>query len=139
MRAILCPVDGRLVLLGLIVVLTVWVARDMQPERSAAQVARDRAAAAVLVEVDRVQQCYFERRERYTDSIVSLQFARGRFMRTAYVNGLDISLRLVDGGYEQRITGDGVSLELRRRGDDVDVSGGDEPELVSCEPARGRP
>ncbi len=131
--------DGRLVLLGLVVVLAVWAARDLQPERSAAQVARDRAAMAVLVEVDRVQQCYFERRERYTDSIISLQFARGRFMRTAYVNGLDISLRLVDGGYVQRITGEGVSLRLERQGDDVVVSGGDEPELVSCEPGRGRP
>ena len=132
--------DGRLVFLGLVVVLAVWVARDLQPERSAAQVARDRAAVAVLVEVDRVQQCYFARRERYTDSIFSLQFARGRFMRTAYVNGLDISLRLVDGGYAQRITGEGVSLELERRGEDVVVSGGeDEPELVSCEPERGRP
>jgi hypothetical protein len=131
-------VDGRLVLLGLIVVLAVFVTRDMEPARSAAQVARDRAAEAVLVEVDRVQQCYFERRERYTDSIPSLQFARGRFMRTAYVNGLDIDLRLVDGGYVQRVTGAGVDLRLERRGDDVVVSGV-EPELVSCERVPGRP
>ena len=129
-------------LLGLIVVLAVFVMRDMEPARSSAQVARDRAADAVLVEIDRTQQCYFARRERYTDSIPSLQFARGRFMRTAYVNGFDIELRLVDGGYVQSITGDGVDVLLERRGSDVvrlEVGDRDPPELVSCERGRGRP
>ena len=45
--------DGRLVLLGVIVGITVVVARDMEPARSAALTARERAADAVLVEVDR--------------------------------------------------------------------------------------
>lgn len=109
--------------------MAVLVARDMQPARSAAQVARDRAAEAVLVEIDRTQQCYFRRRERYTDSIPSLQFARGRFMRTAYLNELDIDLRLVPGGYVQQITGEGVSLLLERRGSEVvRLETGDRPE-----------
>ena len=45
--------DGRLVLLGPIVVTAVLVARDMEPARSAAQPARERAVDAVLVDGDR--------------------------------------------------------------------------------------
>jgi hypothetical protein len=128
--------DGRLVLLGLVVVIAVVVARDMEPARSAALVARERAAAAVLVEVDRTQQCYFRRRERYTDSIPSLQFARGRFMRTAHTHDLDIHLSASGDRYVQRITGEGVEAVLERRGADVvrlDVGDRDPPELArSC-------
>jgi hypothetical protein len=112
-------VDGRLVLLGLIVGIAFVVARDLEPAPSAAVLARERAAEAVLVEIDRTQQCYFRRRERYTDSIPSLQFARGRFVRTALVNELDIELRTVPGGYVQRITGEGVDALLERRGTEV--------------------
>lgn len=112
-------VDGRLVLLGLIVGIAVVVARDLEPTPPPAVLARERAADAVLVEIDRTQQCYFRRRERYTDSIPSLQFARGRFVRTALVNDLDIELRTVPGGYVQRITGEGVDALLERRGTKV--------------------
>jgi hypothetical protein len=134
MRAILWGMDGRLVLLGLIVVIAVVVARDMEP----APTPHERAAVAVLVEVDRVQQCMFRRRERYADSTQSLQLWRGRFMRTAYENELDIQLRTYPGGYAQRVTGAGVALRLERRGAEVlDVPDG--VELVSCERGRGRP
>jgi hypothetical protein len=127
-------VDGRLVLLGLIVGIAIVVARDMEP----AQTPRELAAAAVLVEIDRVQQCMFARRERYTDSTQSLQLWRGRFMRTAYRNDLQISLRAYPGGYAQRVTGDGVALRLERRFEDV-VEAPDGVALVSCERGRGRP
>ena len=126
--------DGRLVLLGLIVGIAIVVARDMEP----AQTPHERAALTVLVEVDRVQQCMFRRRERYTASTQSLQLWRGRFMRTAYENGLDIELRAYPGGYVQRVTGEGVALRLERRGEEVlDAPNG--VELLSCERGRGRP
>ena len=111
--------DGRLVLLGLIVVITFVVARDMDPARSAEQLARERAADAVLVEVDRTQQCYRERRRRYAATMPSLQFAGGRFMRTALAHDLDIHLDTAGDGYVQRITGNGVDAVLERRGAEV--------------------
>ncbi len=115
--------DGRIVLLALIVGITFVVARDLEPARSAAQLARERAADEVLVEVDRTQQCYYARRERYAATVPSLQFARGRFMRTALENELDIHLRASGDGYVQRITGSGIDAVLERRG----------PELVRLE------
>lgn len=111
--------DGRLVLLGLIVVMAVIVARDMEPARSAQQVARDRAVDAVLVEVDRTQQCYHSRRRRYAETVPSLQFAGGHFMRTALTHDLDIHLRASGDRYVQRITGTGVDAVLERRGAEV--------------------
>jgi hypothetical protein len=112
-------VDGRFVLLGLIVVLAVIVTRDMEPARSAEQLARERAADAVLVEVDRSQLCYRERRERYAETIPSLQFAGGHFMRTALTHDLDIHLDASGDRYVQRITGVGVDAVLERRGTEV--------------------
>jgi hypothetical protein len=112
-------VDGRLILLGLIVVLAVVVMRDMEPARSAAQLARDRAADAVLVEVDRTQLCYRQRRHRYAATIPSLQFAGGHFMRTALTHDLDIRLSVRGDGYVQRITGEGVDAVLERQGDEL--------------------
>ena len=111
--------DGRLVLLALIVVITFVVARDLEPARSAEQLARERAADAVLVEVDRTQQCYRERRRRYAGTIPSLQFAGGRFMRTALRYDLDIHLRADGDAYVQRITGAGIDTVLERRGEEV--------------------
>jgi hypothetical protein len=111
--------DGRLVLLGLIVAIAVVVARDMEPARSAELLARERAVDAVLVEVDRTQQCYRRRRDRYADTIPSLQFAGGSFMRTALRHGLDIHLRADGDGYVQRITGEGVDATLERSGDEL--------------------
>ena len=84
--------DGRLVLLGLIVAIAFVVARDMQPARPAAVVARERAADLVLVEVDRTQLCYRERRRRYAATVPSLQFAGGHFMRLTLRHELDIHL-----------------------------------------------
>jgi hypothetical protein len=112
-------VDGRLVLLGLIVALAVFVVRDMEPARSAQQLARDRAVDAVLVEVDRTQQCYRSRRRRYAETIPSLQFAGGHFMRTALAHDLDIHLSASGDSYVQRITGTGVDAVLERHGDEV--------------------
>ena len=111
--------DGRLVLLGLIVAIAVIVARDMEPARSATLLARERAVDSVLVEVDRTQQCYRQRRRRYAETIPSLQFAGGHFMRTALRYDLDIHLRASGDGYVQRITGAGVDALLERRGADV--------------------
>jgi hypothetical protein len=126
-------VDGRLVLLGLIVVVTFVVARDMEPARSAEQLERERAADAVLVEVDRTQLCYRQRRRRYAETIPSLQFAGGHFMRTALRQNLDIHLTATGDGYVQRITGDGVNSVVERRGPDVvrlEVAGRAAPNLA---------
>jgi hypothetical protein len=109
-------VDGRLVLLGLIVAIAVIAARDMEPARSAALLARERAVDSVLVEVDRTQQCYRQRRRRYAETVPSLQFAGGHFMRTALRHRLDIHLSADGDRYVQRITGDGVDATLERRG-----------------------
>jgi hypothetical protein len=112
-------VDGRLVLLVLIVVITFVIARDLEPASSAEQLARERAADAVLVEVDRTQQCYRQRRRRYAATVPSLQFAGGHFMRLALRHELDIHLRASGDGYVQRVTGEGVSTVLERSGRDV--------------------
>jgi hypothetical protein len=118
-------VDGRLVLLGFIVVIAGVAARDMTPVRpsgaAAADRARLRAADAVLVEVDRAQLCYLRRRDQYADTLSSLAFAGGHYMRTALQNGLDITLHTTRGGrsYEQRVTGDGISAVVGRRGTEV--------------------
>jgi hypothetical protein len=112
-------VDGRLVLLGLIVAMAVVVMQDMEPARSAGQLARERAVDAVLVEVDRTQLCYRQRRQRYAETIPSLQFAGGHFMRTALAHELDIQLDARGDGYVERITGEGVEAVLERRGGEV--------------------
>ena len=110
--------DGRLVLLGLIVAITFVVARDMEPARPAEVLARERAANAVLVEIDRAQLCRLARRHAYADTVPSLLFTGGRFMRTALSNNLDIHLNTSAGGqvYRQRITGEGIDTVLERRG-----------------------
>jgi hypothetical protein len=115
-------VDGRLVLLGLIVVVAGTTARNLQPvqrpgEELAAQ-ARERAVDAVLVEVDRTQLCYLARRSQYADTIPSLQFTRGHFMRLALQHDLDISLTTSADGqsYQERVTGVDVAALLERRG-----------------------
>jgi hypothetical protein len=111
-------VDGRLVLLGLIVGIAFVVARDLEPARPAAVLARERAADAVLVDVDRAQQCRMARRHEYADTIPSLLFTGGRFMRTALTNDLDIHLRASADGqtYRLRVTGEMVDASLERRG-----------------------
>ena len=120
--------DGRLVLLGLIVAIAFVVARDMQPARPAAVVARERAADLVLVEVDRTQLCYRERRRRYAATVPSLQFAGGHFMRLALRHELDIHLEATGDGYAQRITGEGIDMALERRGSElVRLEVGDRP------------
>ena len=114
--------DGRLVLLGFIVVLAGATARNLQPVRSegaaAAERASERALDAVLVDVDHTQQCYFRRRDRYADTVPSLQFAGGRFMRLALANDLDSTLATRDEGrwYQVRVTGFGIDGVLERDG-----------------------
>jgi hypothetical protein len=128
-------VDGRLVLLGLIVAAAVLVARDMDPARPAAVLARERAADTVLVEVDRTQLCYRQRRRRYAETVPSLQFAGGRFMRLALRHELDIHLKATADGYVQRITGAGIDSLVERRGPDVvrlEVSGRAAPNLADA-------
>jgi hypothetical protein len=125
--------DGRLVLLGLIAAIAFVVARDMEPAPPPGQLALERAADAVLVEVDRTQQCYYRRRGRYAATIPSLQFDRGRFMRRALENDLDIHLRASGNGYVQRVSGAGVDSVLERRDTAVvrlEVSGREAPRLA---------
>jgi hypothetical protein len=133
-------VDGRLVLLGVIVVLAGVTARNLQPVRPAAAVqaeqASERAVDAVLVDVDHTQLCYFRRRGQYADTIPSLQFAGGRFMRLALQNDLDITLRTKDRGrwYQVRVSGFGITGVLERRGAEllrVDVGDRRPPAVAS--------
>jgi hypothetical protein len=118
-------VDGRLVFLGFIVVLAGVTARNLQPVRPAGAVAaehaREQAVDAVLVDVDRTQLCYFRRRGLYADTVPSLQFAGGRFMRLALQNDLDITLRTKGAGrwYQARVTGFGINGVLERDGPDI--------------------
>lgn len=132
--------DGRLVLLGFIVVLAGAAARNLDPVRpsgaAAAERASERALDAVLVDVDHTQQCYFRRRERYADTVPSLQFAGGRFMRLALRNDLDISLVTRDEGrwYQVRVTGYGIDGVLERDGTElvrVDVGDRSKPAVTS--------
>jgi hypothetical protein len=123
-------VDGRLVLLGLIVAIAFVTARDLEPARPPAVLARERAADAVLVEIDRAQRCRFARRHAYADTVPSLLFTGGTFMRTALRNELDIQLEASAAGqrYRQRIVGDGIEAVLERRGADlVRLEVGDRP------------
>jgi hypothetical protein len=133
-------VDGRLVLLGLIVVIAGATVRNLDPVRpagaDAAERASERALAAVLVEVDRTQQCYYRRRDRYADTVPSLQFARGHFMRRALQNDLDITLTTRDEGrwYQVRVTGfgiDGVLERDRRELVRLDVGDREKPAVAS--------
>jgi hypothetical protein len=110
-------VDGRLVLLGVIVVAAGATARNLQPVRPAGAAQAERALDAVLVDVDHTQLCYFRRRGHYADTVPSLQFAGGRFMRPALEHHLDITLRTSDGGrwYQARVSGFGINGVLERR------------------------
>jgi hypothetical protein len=133
-------VDGRFVLLGFIVIVAGVTTRNLQPVRSAGAVAteqaQERAVDAVLVEVDRAQLCYLRRRDQYADTIPSLAFAGGHYMRTALQNGLDITLRTTPDGrsYQQQIDGAGIHAVLERRGLEVvrlDVGDRSPPQLAS--------
>jgi hypothetical protein len=118
-------VDGRLVLLGLIVVLAGATVRNLDPVRpagaDAAERATERALDTVLVEVDRTQQCYFRRRDQYADTVPSLQFARGHFMRLALTHHLDISLSTREQGrwYQARVSGFGIDGVIERDGTEL--------------------
>jgi hypothetical protein len=118
-------VDGRLVLLGFIVVLAGVTARNLQPVRPAAAVqaerAGERALDAVLVDVDHTQLCYFRRRDRYADTVPSLQFAGGRFMRLALQHDLDITLSTRDEGrwYQVHVGGFGINGVIERDGEEL--------------------
>jgi hypothetical protein len=139
-RGILRFVDGRFVLLGFIVVVAGVTARNLQPVRPAGAIAseqvREQAIDAVLVEVDRAQLCYLRRRDQYADTIPSLAFAGGHYMRTALRHGLDITLRTSRGGksYEQHVVGDGIRGVVERRGLEVvrlDVGDRSPPQLAT--------
>ena len=132
--------DGRLVLLGFIVVVAGVTARNLTPVPSpgsaAAQRAQELAVDAVLVGVDQAQLCYRDRRHQYADTVSSLAFSGGHYMRTALQHGLDITLHTTRGGrsYEQRVTGLGVDAVLRRRGAEVvrlDVGDRSPPQLAT--------
>jgi hypothetical protein len=145
-------VDGRLVLLAVVVLIAGVTLMDLEPSRPAAEVraerAREQVVDAVLAEVDHTQLCRLRFRERYADSVPSLQFTGGRFARLAYANDLDIQLRAtLDGrGYVQHVSGAGVNAVVERRGVElvrVDVGDRPPPRLAgACSrrvPARGRP
>ena len=117
--------DGRFVLLGCIVVVAGFTARNLQPVRPAGAVAAEQAQQhavdAVLVELDRTQLCYARRQDEYADTLPSLAFAGGHYMRTAMENHLDITLQTRDGGhaYEARVSGDGADGVIGREGDEL--------------------
>ena len=121
--------DGRLVLLGLIVVIAFVAARDLEPARPAAVLARERAADAVLVEVDRTQLLLSPAAAAsYAETVPSLLFAGGHFMRLALRHDLDIHLDASGDAYALRVTGEQVDLALQRRGADlVRLEVGDRP------------
>jgi hypothetical protein len=135
-------VDGRFVLLGCIVVVAGFTARNLQPVRPtgavAAELAQQRAVDAVLVEVDHAQLCYAQRRDEYADTLPSLAFAGGHYMRTAMENHLDITLQTRDGGhaYQARVSGAGADGEIGRNGEELvklDVGGRRAPQPAgSC-------
>jgi hypothetical protein len=115
-------VDGRLVFLGLVVVLAGFTARDLQPVRPAGAIAAEEAQRhaldAVLVDLDHAQLCYARRRDVYADTISSLQFSGGHYMRIATQHGLDIALLRRDGGksYEAHVSGAGIDGAIARDG-----------------------
>ena len=124
--------DGRFVLLGCIVVVAGFTARNLQPVRPAgavaAEVAQQRAVDAVLVELDRAQLCYARRRDRYADTLPSLAFAGGHYMRIAIENRLDITLQTHADGYtyEAHVSGSAADGSIGRDGDELsklDVGG----------------
>jgi hypothetical protein len=118
-------VDGRLVFLGFIVVIAGLTARNLQPVRPAGAVAAEhaqqRALDAVLIDLDHAQLCYARRRSQYADTIPSLQFAGGSYMRIATQHDLDISLFARDGGqsYEARVSGVGIDGVIGRHGAEI--------------------
>jgi hypothetical protein len=124
-REILWPVDGRFVLLGCIVVVAGFTARNLQPVRPAgavaAELAQQRAVDAVLIEVDRAQLCYAQRRHEYADTLPSLAFAGGHYMRIAMENHLDITLQTRDSGrkYEAHVSGTGAGGVIARNGEEL--------------------
>jgi len=127
-------VDGRLVFLGFIVVLAGFTARNLQPVRPAGAVAAERAQQraldAILIDLDHSQLCYARRRGQYADTIPSLQFAGGSYMRVATTHDLDISLFTRDDGrsYEARVSGLGIHGVIGRRGTRIDrLEVGDRP------------
>jgi hypothetical protein len=133
-------VDGRLVFLGFIVVVAGFTARNLQPVRPAGAIAADqaqqRALDAVLIDFDHAQLCYARRRDQYADTISSLQFAGGSYMRIATQHDLDISLFTRDDGqsYAARVSGLGINGVIGRRGaeiDRLDVGGRRPPKPVS--------
>jgi len=133
-------VDGRLVLLGFIVVVAGVTTRNLEPVRSAgtaaAERAQERAVDAVLVGVDQAQLCYLGRRDTYADTMPSLAFSGANYMPTAIQHRIDITLHTSDHGqsYEQHVRSADVDAVLARRGRDVvrlDVGGRRPPQLAT--------
>jgi hypothetical protein len=133
-------VDGRLVLLGFIVVVAGVTTRNLEPVRSAgaaaAERAQERAVDAVLVGVNQAQLCYLRRRDTYADTMPSLAFSGGHYMQTAIQHRIDITLHTSDGGrsYEEHVRGADVDAVVARRGREVvrlDVGGRPPPRLAA--------
>jgi hypothetical protein len=128
-------VDGRLVLLALVVVLAVAIAVDFgpvqPPQEVRAQEQRERTAAAVLVEVDCAQQRRFRFRGEYAAGVPSLQlWGAAEFARDARVAELDVDVRATLGGrgYAVRVAGiDVLALLERRDGRLTRLDTGDRP------------
>jgi hypothetical protein len=115
-------VDGRLILLALVVVLAVAIAVDFGPVRPAAderaQQQRERTADAVLVEVDCAQQRRFRFRGEYAGGLPALQlWGAAEFTRDARQAALEVDVRTIRGGrgYALRIAATDVLARLERR------------------------
>ena len=114
--------DGRLVLLALVVVLAVAIAWDFgpvrPPEEVRAQAQRERTADAVLIEVDCAQQRRFRFRGEYAGGVAALGlWGAAEFTRDARVAELDVNVRATLGGrgYAVRVAGTEVLALLERR------------------------
>ncbi len=110
--------DGRLVLLALVVVLAVAIAWDSGPERPRADAAAERTADAVLVEVDCAQQRRWRFRGEYADGVPALGlWGAAEFTRDAREARLDVDVQTSANGraYALTITGVDELARLERR------------------------
>ena len=110
--------DGRLVLLALVVVLAVGIAADFGPRRPEADAAAERTADAVLVEVDCAQQRRWRFRGEYASGLPALQlWGAAEFTRDARMAELDVDVSATEDGrsYAVRIAAADELARLERR------------------------
>jgi hypothetical protein len=111
-------VDGRIVLLALVVVLAVGIAADFGPKRPHADAAAERTADAVLVEVDCAQQRRFRFRGEYAGGVPALQlWGVAEFTRDVREARLEVDVQASANGraYAVRVAGADELARLERR------------------------